>query len=359
MANQLNIFLLTLGVAQGALLGMFLLRKQKPHPANMYFVLILVVVGLQLTFKVISKVWLMESYRLPYILSYYLPFLIGPLLFLYIKSRKSEGFGKADWLHFTPFLLLACGEVLLFYRIASFHFMGFSPYSRATLQLISLGMYGILAWRILQQDAELRRLKPFLIRFISCEVIIVVTFAVMYVYYGRFPDVRLFFVALTLFIYWISYKQMEQPDLFIIQGHSPALQFQLQSHSKYNHSSLKQEEANRIVSSLNHAMHQQRLYLDSDLSIDSLSRQLNASRHHISQVLNERFQQTYADYVNDLRLAEAKSRLQNARYNHFTIAAIAMDSGFSSVSNFNELFKRKFGKTPSQCRTEGLGKMTA
>ena len=82
MTYQLNLFLLTLGALQGALLSIFLLRKQKSHPANTYFFLILVAVGLQLTFKLISKVWLMEHYRLPYVLSYYLPFLIGPLLFL-------------------------------------------------------------------------------------------------------------------------------------------------------------------------------------------------------------------------------------------------------------------------------------
>ena len=181
----------------------------------------------------------------------------------------------------------------------------------------------------------------------------------MYVYYGSFPDVRLLFIALTLFIYWISYKQMEHPDLFIVKSESPSLSFRLQRHDKYNHSSLKPEEANRIASSLSLAMHQQKLYLQTDLTIDTLARQLNVSRHHISQVLNERFQQTYSDYVNDLRLAEAKSRLQNVRYNHFTIAAIAMDSGFGSVSNFNELFKKKFGKTPSQCRADGFGKMTA
>jgi AraC-like DNA-binding protein len=106
-------------------------------------------------------------------------------------------------------------------------------------------------------------------------------------------------------------------------------------------------------------MHQQKLFLDSNLSIDSLSRQLNVSRHHISQVLNENFRVTYADFISDLRLTEAKGRLQNNKFSHYTIAAIAMDSGFSSVSNFNELFKKKFNQTPSQCRGEGLGKMTA
>jgi AraC-like DNA-binding protein len=356
MANQGNILLLSLGALQGVLLSWYLLRKQKAHPANLYFFFILVVTGLQLTFKVISKVWLMENYEKPYLISYYLPYLIGPLLFLYVKARASGVSKKTDLLHFIPFLAFIALEVFHLYRPG---YVGFSAYGRATLQLVSLSIYGFMAWRIIQEAIELKSLKSFLFGLVGGELIIIVTLALMYVYYGRFPDVRLLFVALTLFIYWVSYKQIEHPDLFIVNGQSPAVKLEVQPHAKYNHSSLKPEEANRIAEALKEAMHQQKLYLLSDLSIDSLARQLNVSRHHISQVLNERFQQTYSDYMNNLRLAEAKSRLQNTRYNHFTIAAIAMDSGFSSVSNFNELFKKKYGKTPSQCRADGFGKMTA
>jgi AraC-like DNA-binding protein len=262
-------------------------------------------------------------------------------------------------LHFIPFLAFVILEAFYFYSPGTLGYARLTPYSRAALQLVSLCSYGVLAWKTIRNDLELRSLKSFVAGLVGGEIIVIVTLAVMVVYYGRFPDVRLLFVALTLFIYWISYKQIERPDLFILKGQSPALQLQVKNFTKYNHSSLKPEEANRIATLLKNVMQQERLYLNSDLSIDSLARHLNVSRHHISQVLNERFQLTYSDYVNDLRLAEVKSRLQNSRHNHFSIAAIAMDSGFSSVSNFNELFKRKFGKTPSQCRTEGLGKMTA
>jgi AraC-like DNA-binding protein len=43
----------------------------------------------------------------------------------------------------------------------------------------------------------------------------------------------------------------------------------------------------------------------------------------------------------------------------FTIAAIALDSGFNSVSSFNDLFKKRFGTTPSQYRQQHVSKMSA
>ena len=56
---------------------------------------------------------------------------------------------------------------------------------------------------------------------------------------------------------------------------------------------------------------------------------------------------------------EVKERLRNPKYRNYTIAAIAMDSGFNSVSSFNDLFKRNAGITPSQYREQIKAKMTA
>ena len=164
---------------------------------------------------------------------------------------------------------------------------------------------------------------------------------------------------MTVLIYWISYKLLESPG-FLITGEEPqTLTVHLPTTPKYNHSGLREESAQQIISVLNTAMNQRKLFLDSGLTIDTLARQLGESKHHLSQVINERFHQTYNEYVNEFRLAEAKSRLQNFKFQHFTIGAIALDCGFNTVSNFNELFKKKFGITPSQCRSQGLGKMTA
>jgi AraC-like DNA-binding protein len=202
-------------------------------------------------------------------------------------------------------------------------------------------------------------LKGFIKTVVAAEVIIITVLALMVVYYGRFPDVRILFLSLTVLVYWISYQAISKPDLFLQT--EPVQVFSL-GHSKtqkYAHSSLREEEAARIEKELNDVMKHQRLFLDSSLTIDLLSAKLKTTRHHLSQVINDKLGKTYGDYVCEWRLEESRKKLCDPSNNRFTIAAIALDSGFSSVSSFNDVFKKRYGTTPSKFREQFLNKMSA
>jgi AraC-like DNA-binding protein len=351
MTHQFNIFLLLFGALQGWLLSLWFLKRQEKKLSNVYFALFLIVIGLQLTFKFIAKGWLMENVHIAYSLSYDLPYLVGPLLFLYVAARKRHEFNKIQWLHFLPFFLA------ISFTVAAVIFRGFPirlhPYSQMVLQLISISVYSMFA---------LREGNPALKTFIKAvwiaEALVIITLAVMVMYYPKFPDVRLLFLSLTVLIYWISYQAISKPDLFFETASVPILEL-LRKEKKYAHSSLKPEEAIRIEAALRQVMTQDKLYLDPEMTIDSLATRLTTTRHHVSQVINEKLGKTYADYVADLRLEEARGRLSNPVNNRFTIAAIALDSGFNSVSSFNEIFKKRYQITPSKFRDQQLKKMTA
>ncbi len=352
MTNQLNIFLLLFGALQGGLLSLWLLRKQQSRLSNIYLAVFLITVGIQLTMKVISKTWLMDHVRLLYFLSYSLPYLVGPLLYLYIKTRKDNTFRKRDLFHFVPFLVSITGVLLA--ALFWFYPLSFHPYTTGLLQITFLLGYGYLALR----PGELR-FRKFIIMVVVAEIIIAATLAVMQVYHPRFPDVRLLFLILTVLIYWISYKAISEPDLFVEEEKSQVVALGFRKSAKYAHSSLKPEEATRIENELKQVMVTEKLFTDSTLTIDALASKLSTSRHHLSQVLNERIQRSYADFITDLRLDEARSRLSTRENYRFTIAAIALDSGFNSVSSFNDVFKKRFGTTPSKFRDQHLNKMSA
>lgn len=351
MTHHVNIFLLLFGALQGWLLSVWFLKNQTKKISNLYFALFLIVVGLQLTFKVITKGWLMENVRLAYLFSYDLPYLVGPLLYLYIAARKRNEFTRLQLLHFVPFI------VAIALTLAATNFRTFPirvhPYTDLLLQLISISTYSIMAWR-----AGNPALKTFIKAVWIAESVIIVTLAVMVVYFPLFPDARLLFLSLTILIYWISYLAISKPDLFLEAPAIPIFEL-VKKESKYAHSSLKPEEANRLEEALRQVMKNEKLYLDSELTIESLATRLKSSRHHISQVINERLHKTYADYIADLRLEESRCRLSDPANNRFTIAAIALDSGFNSVSSFNEVFKKRYQMTPSKFRDQQRRPMTA
>ncbi|HZY80996.1 MAG TPA: helix-turn-helix transcriptional regulator [Cyclobacteriaceae bacterium] len=348
MLLQVNIFILLFGAIQGFLLSLALLRERERHPSHVYLTLFLVVVGLQLTSKVITKVWLMENVIIFYRLSYTLPFLVGPSIYLFIRSRVTGvQLAKTDLLHTLPFL---------FYAILIIGWPTID-WVRALFQIISLCVYFVLSRRLIANDAS-NALKQFLNYVIIAEVIVSIVLAVMVTYYGRIPDLRLTFVLLTIIIYWITWKMMTDPNAFVAPK-TVSVSLRVQPVARYSHSGLKEEEASRIENDLRALMSSQKIFIDSKLTIDKLAASLHTTRHHLSQVLNERVKRPYSDYISDLRLEEARQRLRDPRSARYTIAAIALDSGFSAVSTFNDAFKKKYGVTPSRFRDDIGKKMSA
>jgi AraC-like DNA-binding protein len=353
MTHQLNIFLLMFGAAQGGLLSIWFLKNQHKKVANVWFALFLIAIGIQLTLKVITKSWMMENVLYVYLASYKMPYVIGPLLYLYCRARVDNRFVKKDLLHFLPFIFfVACNFIAYEHWLSPY--VHWRPYTQGLAQLISISVYAYFSLRLRDEGV-----KKFICSAVAAEVIIICTLSFMYVYYGRFPDVRLLFLVLTCLIYWISYSVLARPNLFLLRDENPVVALAIKKSTKYAHSSLKPEEASRLERELKKFMDIDRLYLDSNLSIEILSEKLNTSRHHLSQVMNERLEKTYMDYISELRLEEAKRRLSNPANFRFTIAAIALDSGFNSVSSFNDVFKRRFGLTPSKFRDQQLNKMSA
>ena len=84
MPVQLNIFLLLFGGLQGLLLSLFLVRKRTYRSGYIFLIAYILVMLLQITMKVVSKIWLMENMPTLYSLSYRLPLLYGPLAYLMV-----------------------------------------------------------------------------------------------------------------------------------------------------------------------------------------------------------------------------------------------------------------------------------
>lgn len=116
---------------------------------------------------------------------------------------------------------------------------------------------------------------------------------------------------------------------------------------KYEKSALSADASRRLGRKLRAAMEVDHLHKDSNLSLWALARHIGASPNYVSQTLNEEIGESFFDFVNGYRVAEAKTLLTTTDQ---SILAITYDVGFNARSSFYNAFKRITGQTPSSFR---------
>jgi AraC-like DNA-binding protein len=103
-------------------------------------------------------------------------------------------------------------------------------------------------------------------------------------------------------------------------------------------------------------MQKSRIYLDPDLSLEVLATRMKMSRHHLTQLLNEKFEKNFYSFINEYRIGEAIDRL-NDPSSQVNILSLAFDCGFNSKSSFNNYFKKITGSTPTAYRRQQLERL--
>jgi AraC-like DNA-binding protein len=72
------------------------------------------------------------------------------------------------------------------------------------------------------------------------------------------------------------------------------------------------------------------------------------SPHHLSEVLNQHAGKNFNHFINAYRVKEVCEKLNSS--SSLKVLDIAIQSGFSSKSTFNTIFKKFMGVTPTQYR---------
>ena len=89
-------------------------------------------------------------------------------------------------------------------------------------------------------------------------------------------------------------------------------------------------------------------HLREDLSLDAMAKRVSLSPRHFARRFKQTFHRTPAEFVQNLRLDEARRRLAEHTQ---TIDSVAASVGFSSDDSFRRAFQRRFGVKPSRYRT--------
>jgi AraC-like DNA-binding protein len=165
-------------------------------------------------------------------------------------------------------------------------------------------------------------------------------------YFSSYP----FQIATCIIVFWIGYVGFIQGELFSIELSWERKIDQLKIIPKRN-----TEGSNETKEVLLKAMEVEKLYLTPDLTLAMLAHQLNLSPKNISQILNHELKKNFHDFINAYRVEEVKKRLLSSEYDHLTLLALALDSGFNSKSSFNRIFMKATGMSPKEYKQIPMG----
>ncbi|MBX2873337.1 MAG: helix-turn-helix domain-containing protein [Saprospiraceae bacterium] len=124
----------------------------------------------------------------------------------------------------------------------------------------------------------------------------------------------------------------------------------MKTQEKYRTSALKNDVRKKYAKILQQLLEQEKPFLNSDFRLADLAALSGIPSHQLSEVINLEMQSNFNELTNYYRIQEAKARLTDANYQHYSILAIAIDCGFQHKSTFNRVFKKQTGKTPSAYR---------
>ena len=388
-------FFILLGVAQSVLLGFFFLTGKRglsvPNRCLGWMMLALS--------AVIGEIFLCYSnymFRLLPLVDFSEPlnFVMAPLFFLFVFARIRGQLPRAWGWHFLPAGLWAVNAISWLYQPVALKYNNYLsawhpelPYVTEPpsyvpedffqlrgyineLTLVSCLVYNLLALLLIFRayrklgnpfwqgsPKRLAQLRNQTLLFLVLPLLIGLIKPRFYEDLGDY----LLACYLTVIIYFTSIRVMADSTYFTDEPETqlPIPETDAEPRKKYEKSSLSEEVEEAILQKLTRLMEREKPYLQSDISLTKLAGLLNTSPHHLSQLLNDRLNQSFFDLLATYRVREAQRLLNDPTTVHLKIDEIAERVGYNSTSAFHTAFKRLTGQTPAQFREAATASRSA
>lgn len=299
----------------------------------------------------------------------------GVFLYFYISALVSSKkiFDTINLIHFTPFVLFNCYVLVIsFFPTISerirldYAQLNISPPFLFIFFLIATILSGPLYFAVSirlfkkldinifnnfssSEEINLIWLRKLVYIFgIIWTVLIVIT--VIHHVFNLFSMVFCtdgLFLSLSVFVILIGYFGLKQKVIFSGDTENEQV-FGEETKVKYASSRLTEAEANQLVKKLNNFMVSEKPFLNPNLTLQQLASDIGISTHYLSQIINEKFNLNFFDYINQFRVEEFKVKIGDPKFENYSFLGIAFDCGFNSKSAFNRIFKKFTNLTPSQ-----------
>nr|WP_299384701.1 helix-turn-helix transcriptional regulator [Allomuricauda sp.] len=164
------------------------------------------------------------------------------------------------------------------------------------------------------------------------------------------PDSNVSYYSLWIIIaatiYWLGHIGIYK--FGIIEQRKRIRAYQLKNNGQVP----QKDPLNEHVMAFQKLVREEKAYLDPGLTLDTVASHLSISPSYLSKVIKKELHTNYTDYINELRIDEAKNYLRKPEFANYTITAIGLEAGFNSRSAFYQVFKKVTGKTPLRYKKE-------
>jgi len=366
--HTLFLLLLLLGAVQGVVMGALLLRGSSAATqrlANSLLAVLLFFSAYRLGVVFLKVQGLAGVAHWSYHLLIELNWVYGPLLYLYALAYAQPGFAlrRSHALHFAPALVEFAFSNFVksqnFFWDGSRESLSWAGYYSYVLwmhtpfpYLVAMGLilgYGLYALRRLRAHrraapfalapAARRRLRRLLWAYVAFAALFLLAAGTDYLFFDYAFDPRYVypgFAIMALLTYGLG-----------LQGvlHRQEIQFE-----KLPPPGDIDPRLQVLAARLEQLMNAQKPYLEPELTVARLAARLGVKPFMVSRALNTVLHQSFPEYVNRYRVAELRDRLDDPRYAHYSLLALAFDSGFNSKASFNRVVKKVTGHPPGELR---------
>jgi AraC-like DNA-binding protein len=334
-----------------------ILGKRKKKTADLLLAGWFLIIGIHLVFFVLFR---SEGYlKYPYLIGYelLLPFMHGPMLYLYILSLTGRNPGRKDgllnglpvlmiYLVLFQFLTLPPQDKVMVYQNNGKGYEVLSDVIKILMNVsgvlyVSLSLLAIKKYRqkISDQYSNTEKIN------LNWSYYLITGIALIWIAVILRNDI-LIFSMVVLFILVAAYFGISRVGILELPVNTDKTDEK--EVVKYQKNSPGDNVIQTVYENLIARMAQEELYKDPELNLNYVAQLLEVHPNILSQAINSIENKNFYDYINRHRVEEFKRIASLPENQKYTILSLAFESGFNSKTSFNRNFKKYMNCSPRE-----------
>ncbi|WKK67116.1 helix-turn-helix domain-containing protein [Lutimonas zeaxanthinifaciens] len=268
-----------------------------------------------------------------------------PALWIFVKYNTDDNFQFQSWHYFLFFPAIIGYAIEIWSGTMSISLMEYplwiwySDYLPMVGTLLVIGYFWIKYFKLnplrsikIGNKAFLSQLRLLLLM-LSLTLI-----CVMWIIFNFIGWKYYYFIEFTLTFMFLGFALLN----FLENQSFPSLTPENKNHNFPNYNDKKSLELLELT------LKEQQHYLKPNFPLKELASELNLPQRYVSFLINHYHDKNYKEFINEYRIKTFLSKAQTSEKDSKTLLGLALESGFSSKSTFNQVFKNYTGKSPSE-----------